>query len=149
MNNFAAIVGGFVFGFGLVISGMADPENVLAFLTLGEHWNPALIFVMGSAVTVTAIGYLLVRRLNSPLYATVFNIPANAKIDKQLIIGALVFGLGWGVSGYCPGPAIVAAFLLDARALVFGGAFLVGVFAFEWYQHLITSTHTPSTQADG
>ena len=130
MNRVAALLGGLVFGVGLAVSGMAEPANVLAFLRIGPGWNPALILVMGCAFTVTAIGYWAVRRRSQPLFATSFSIPAGMPIDRSLVIGAVLFGVGWGLAGYCPGPAIVGAFALDPRALVFFAAFLVGAFGF-------------------
>ena len=93
MNNISALIGGFIFGFGLVLSGMADPDNVLAFLTLNANWNPALILVMGAAVTVTTIGYNLVQRTGSPLYASAFNLPTKTIIDPRLIGGAFLVGV--------------------------------------------------------
>ena len=129
----AATVSGIVFGAGLAISGMADPQNVLAFLTISSAWNPALIFVMGSALLVTAVGYRMARLRVTPLWADEFSIPTNMAINTRLILGAALFGVGWGLSGYCPGPALVGGFLIDFRALIFLGAFLIGLFAYEFF----------------
>ncbi len=131
MNLISALIGGILFGAGLAVSGMADPQKVLAFLTLNANWDPSLIGVMGSALLVTGIGYGLVRRRLRPLWSTEFVIPDAAEIDRSLVGGAIVFGLGWGLSGYCPGPGLVGAFLLDIRALSFCGAFLAGLVGYE------------------
>lgn len=132
MKNLVAALGsGTVFGLGLVVSQMADPQVVLSFLTLDTGWNPALMLVMGGAVAVTFVGYRLIFSRARPLYAAQFHLPAPGDVDKRLVGGAALFGIGWGVTGYCPGPALVGAFALDSRALVFVAAFLVGIALFE------------------
>ena len=127
----AALGSGMVFGLGLVVSQMADPRVVLSFLTLDVGWNPALMLVMGGAITVTFIGYRLIFALGKPLYAKKFHLPVRGEVDKRLVTGATLFGVGWGITGYCPGPALVGAFALDSRALVFVAAFIVGIALFE------------------
>lgn len=131
MKNVSALVAGMLFGAGLVIAGMTNPEKVLAFLTLGAGWDATLIFVLGAAVIVAATGYALVGRRTSPLFDDEFHAPASTVIDARLIGGAALFGVGWGLSGFCPGPAIVGALTLDIRAVVFLIAFVVGVLAYE------------------
>ena len=130
-QRLAALVGGLIFGAGLVVSGMTDPQKVLAFLTLNAHWDPALIFVMGSAVIVATMGFALTRRRAKPLFDDVFHAPTNTLINKKLLSDAALFGIGWGVAGFCPGPALVGVMNGDLRAAVFVGAFLVGVVIFE------------------
>jgi uncharacterized membrane protein YedE/YeeE len=125
-----------VFGLGLVVSQMADPRVVLSFLTVDVGWNPALILVMGSAVTVTFIGYRLIVARGKPLYAARFRMPERGDVDKRLVAGATLFGVGWGITGYCPGPALVGAFALDSRALVFVAAFIVGIAMFEMLERV-------------
>ncbi len=134
MRALAALLGGLLFGLGLTVSGMTDPANVLAFLTLGAGWNGALVVVMGSAVVVTAVGYALTLRRDSPQFADRFEVPAPAAIDARLISGAVSFGLGWGLAGYCPGPALVGVFVLDARALVFFIFFQARLLLFQLFQ---------------
>ena len=134
MKSLSALIGGILFGLGLAVSGMADPQIVLAFLTLDSGWNPALIGVMGAGVVTTFIGYRLILRRQQPLNESHFDVPTNRQIDKRLIGGAAIFGVGWGVTGYCPGPAIVGAFALDTRALIFTAAFVVGVLVYEFLQ---------------
>ncbi len=131
VGSLAALAGGILFGLGLVISGMTDPLKVIAFLKLAAGWNPALIFVMGSALLVSALGYLVARGRAKPLLAEQFLLPTSSGIDARLVGGAALFGVGWGLSGYCPGPALVGAFTLDTRALTFFAAFLLGVAIYE------------------
>ncbi len=132
MKNFAALIGGIVFGAGLVVGGMTNPDKVLAFLTVGPGWDATLIFVLGGAVAVTTAGYRLFGGRDAPLFDSGFHMPSSTLIDKRLLLGATLFGTGWGLSGYCPGPALVGVFTLDNRALIFMPAFLAGVFAFEY-----------------
>lgn len=127
---FAALAGIF-FGAGLAISGMTNPEVVLAFLTLDANWNPALIGVMGSAVVVSTIGFAIARRRARPFADSEFHEPQAKQVDRRLMIGSALFGVGWGLSGYCPGPAFVGAASLDYRALVFMAAFVIGLLLFE------------------
>lgn len=126
-SKLAALVAGIAFGLGLVISGMTDPLKVIAFLKLAPGWNPALIFVMGSALLTSAVGFAVARRRAAPFFAELFMAPIKTDLDARLLVGAGLFGVGWGLSGYCPGPAIVGAFTLDSRALAFMLAFLVGL----------------------
>lgn len=123
--NVAAALCGLLFGAGLVVSGMADPDRVIAFLRLGPGWDPALMFVMGGAVAVTVPGYWLLHRRGKPLFADGFS-PRVAGIDGRLLLGAAIFGLGWGLMGYCPGPAVVAAGLGQWPALLFLPAMFAG-----------------------
>ena len=133
-QNFSALLAGVIFGAGLVVAGMTEPEIVLAFLTLNTQWNAALVFVLGAAVLVSTLGYRLVSWRQRPLYGVKFHAPASTIIDSRLLAGASLFGLGWGVSGFCPGPALVGAMTLDIRAAVFLIAYLSGVGLFELWQ---------------
>jgi len=103
----AAFVAGAVFGLGLVLSQMADPRIVLAFLDITGAFNPALLFVMAGAVAVTAVTFRIVLRRAHPLFEHEFRVPTSRAIDMRLIAGAAIFGLGWGLAGYCPGPVLV------------------------------------------
>lgn len=141
---FWALLSGACFGGGLVISGMTDPEVVLAFLTLDASWNPALIVVMGSAVTVASLGFAFARRREAPFADHEFHEPAASSLDSRLLLGAATFGVGWGLSGYCPGPAIVGAASIDFRALIFVGAYLVGITI---YQLLLSNAHPERTSS--
>lgn len=120
---------GLVFGAGIALSGMANPAKVLNFFDLAGNWDPSLAFVMGGALLVTAIGYRLVLKREAPVLETTFHLPSNRKLDVPLVAGSAVFGLGWGISGFCPGGAIPALGLGEVSAWAFVGAMLVGIFA--------------------
>ncbi len=102
------LVAGTVFGAGLVISGMTLPEKVRGFLDFTGAWDPTLAFVMGSAVLVHAVAYVLAKRRRAPLFAASFQLPTRRDIDGKLLLGAAIFGIGWGLGGYCPGPALAS-----------------------------------------
>jgi uncharacterized membrane protein YedE/YeeE len=125
-NLLIALLAGILFGAGLVISGMANPAKVLAFLRIDAAWDPSLAFVMGGALAITLPGFAWLRRRQKPLFADQFVSPALRPIDRRLVLGALVFGLGWGLAGYCPGPALVSAALLQPMAWVFVPSMLIG-----------------------
>ncbi|MGZ3215107.1 DUF6691 family protein [Paracoccus sp. T5] len=118
---------GLVFGLGLVISGMADPAKVLNFLDLAGSWDPSLAFVMGGATVTAFIGYRLVWRRPAPVLDQTFDIPRNRSIDRPLLTGAALFGIGWGIGGFCPGPAWTALPLLAPGTLIFVPMMLVGL----------------------
>jgi uncharacterized membrane protein YedE/YeeE len=120
-------IAGLIFGIGLVISGMANPAKVQNFLDLAGTWDPSLAFVMGGAVVVTFIGYRLAFLSRGPLLGDRFHIPGDTAIDARLLIGAGIFGIGWGVAGYCPGPALTALALAAKGTLVFVPAMLAGL----------------------
>jgi uncharacterized protein len=119
-------VAGSLFGSGLAISGMTDPARVIGFLDLFGVWDPALLFVMGGAVGVYGLGMLVVRRFGGPS----LKLPsaASSPIDRQLVIGAAIFGLGWGLGGFCPGPSIANLGALRIEALLFVPAMAIGMF---------------------
>ena len=146
MKNLSALLAGTIFGAGLVVSGMTDPQKVLAFLTIAPGWDATLIFVMGTAVLVTTLGYALIGKLTAPLFDGQFNLPDATQIDPRLLGGASVFGLGWGMAGFCPGPALVGVMTLDTRAMIFIVAYVVGVVAFEF---LLGSRRMVRATADG
>ncbi len=130
-KRLAALAGGTLFGAGLVIAGMTDPARVLAFLTVNAAWDPALIFVMASAMTVTMAGYALAGRRAAPWFDSTFRSPASSAIDRRLLSGAALFGVGWGVTGFCPGPALVGAMNLDPRAAILLAGFVAGALIYE------------------
>jgi uncharacterized membrane protein YedE/YeeE len=110
---------GLIFGLGLVISGMVDPQRVLGFLDIAGTWDPTLAFVMGGALAVTFVGYRWVMKRQAPLAAERFTLPERTDIDPRLIVGAALFGAGWGLGGYCPGPALTALTVGGWPTLVF------------------------------
>jgi uncharacterized membrane protein YedE/YeeE len=124
---------GVLFGLGLLVSGMSNPEKILAFLDLGGAWDPSLIFVMGGAVLVGLVAFYLAKNRTQSFFGDALQIPTRRDIDKRLVIGSLLFGLGWGIAGLCPGPALVALGTGHAKPLVFVLAMLVGMAACEWF----------------
>ncbi|MBL8714628.1 MAG: YeeE/YedE family protein [Myxococcales bacterium] len=121
----AAFLLGLLFTAGLALGGMTDPAKVLAFLDTRGAWDPSLAFVMGGAVGVTALAFPFVLRRRAPVFEPSFSLPKAAEIDARLIGGSALFGLGWGLSGLCPGPALVALVTLHPAALAFGAAMTV------------------------
>jgi uncharacterized membrane protein YedE/YeeE len=122
-----SLIAGLIFGLGLVIGGMANPAKVQNFLDVAGTFDPSLAFVMGGAVAVTFVGYRLVLRERSPLFADHFHLPTVKELDVRILMGSALFGIGWGLSGFCPGPAITSFPLLAKGTLVFVPAMLVGV----------------------
>ncbi|AJY53045.1 MULTISPECIES: DUF6691 family protein [unclassified Halomonas] len=108
MKTLMGYLAGLLFGLGLAIGGMTDPTRVLNFLDVFGDWDPTLMFVLGGAVTTTFIGYRLVLRRSQPLFAQAFQLPTRRDLDGRLMGGAVLFGIGWGLSGYCPGPAFAS-----------------------------------------
>jgi uncharacterized protein len=127
MRGLSGFLAGLVFGLGLVISGMANPAKVLNFLDLAGHWDPSLAFVMGGATLTAFVGYRLAWRRPKPVLAERFEIPSSTAIDRPLLAGAAIFGIGWGIGGFCPGPALTSLPLLAPGTLVFVPAMLVGL----------------------
>lgn len=127
MTTLLSLISGVIFGAGLTISGMADPRRVTAFLDLTGAFDPTLAFVMGGAVSVMAIAWGVQRRMRSPLAAEKFELPKTTFIDRRLILGASIFGIGWGIAGLCPGPALVGLVIVPDKAIIFVMAMLLGM----------------------
>lgn len=132
-----AFMCGLIFGLGLVISQMSNPEKVLNFLDVAGHWDPSLAFVMIGAIPVAAIGFFLTRQRKAPLFAKEFHAPTATKIDAPLVAGAALFGIGWGLVGFCPGPAITALGFGRFEAVIFIAAMLVGIGLFQAYEVML------------
>lgn len=128
----AALVSGALFGVGLAVSGMTDPQRILGFLDVFGDFDPALLFVLGGAVLTTLVLFRFVLRRPSPVLAERFQIPALKQIDRPLLVGAALFGIGWGLAGYCPGPALVGLGVLSPEALWFVPAMLAGMYLHRW-----------------
>lgn len=122
-----ALLIGLVFGTGIALSGMINPAKVLNFFDVAGTWDPSLAFVMGGALIVTAIGYRLVLKNPAPLCDTSFHLPARKKIDLPLLAGAGLFGIGWGIAGFCPGGSIPALGLGEPAALIFVASMVCGI----------------------
>ena len=129
MKNLLTLISGLLFGFGLLLSGMADPAKVQNFLDLFGTWDPSLAFVMGGAIAVTMPGFWLVTHRSKPFFNDVFHLPTRRDFDARLITGAAIFGVGWGLGGFCPGPAMTALPLAGEGTLIFVATMLTGMAA--------------------
>jgi hypothetical protein len=132
MQTFMALISGLLFGLGLVVSGMTDPAKVIAFLDLAGAWNPSLAFVMAGAIAVSLIGFQLARRRERALLGEEMHLPTARRIDTRLIVGATVFGAGWGLAGFCPGPALASLLSAGYKPAIFTVAMLSGMALFEF-----------------
>ncbi|KWT70385.1 MULTISPECIES: DUF6691 family protein [unclassified Variovorax] len=135
MIALASLLAGLVFGLGLIVSGMANPAKVLGFLDLAGDWDPSLAFVMAGAIAVGAVAFAVAKRRALSFLGAEMRLPSARYIDRRLVLGSVLFGVGWGVAGFCPGPALVALGMGEAKALVFVAAMLVGMGAFEYFEH--------------
>ena len=129
MNKFFSLLSGFIFGLGLTISSMTNPAKVIGFLDITGNWDPSLMFVMIGAIVVSAPIFYLLRNKTKPLFDLNFEIPTKKNIDKKLILGASIFGIGWGIVGFCPGPAISSLFLLYPLSILFVISMIVGFYS--------------------
>jgi len=134
IRNLTSLLAGLVFGFGLALSGMTHPEKVLGFLDVAGKWNASLLFVLGGAVGVTLVTFRFILRLSKPVLAEHFFITKETKIDRPLILGATLFGIGWGISGYCPGPAIALIASPNWELLAFLPAAILGAVAEKFFE---------------
>ena len=123
---------GALFGLGLLLSGMTNPAKVLAFLDLAGAWDPSLALVMAGAIAVALPMFAAARRRSRALLDGPLHLPTNSRVDRRLILGSLLFGVGWGLAGICPGPAIVLVASLVPQAVLFAAAMLAGMALYEW-----------------
>ncbi len=133
---------GGLFGAGLVVSGMVKPQKVVGFLDFGRNWDPSLVLVMVGAIAVHMVLYRVILKRGSPIYDFRFHIPTRKDIDPRLVIGAAVFGVGWGLGGFCPGPGIVSVGAGVAPALVFIGAMTAGMYLESFVSKLLAKPST-------
>jgi len=143
-SNLWAYVAGLVFGVGLVLAGMTDPAKVIGFLDLFGDWDGSLMFVMGGAIAMHFILFRVVTKRASPLFDTRFHLPTRRDIDPRLVTGAALFGIGWGLAGFCPGPGIVSLGAGSTAAIVFVLAMSIGM----WLQDA-TDKLSPSDSMEG
>jgi uncharacterized membrane protein YedE/YeeE len=131
MQLLTALLAGLVFGLGLIVSGMTDPSKVTGFLDLAGAWDPSLAFVMGGAIGVGLIEFRFPRTRSQSILGEPMQLPAARQIDRRLVLGGLTFGVGWGLAGYCPGPALASIATGGSKPLIFTVAMLVGMAIFE------------------
>jgi len=134
MIALASWLAGLVFGLGLILSGMANPAKVLGFLDLAGAWDPSLAFVMAGAIAVGMVAFMAARRRTVSLLGAQMRLPSARSIDRRLIGGSMLFGMGWGIAGFCPGPSLVALGMGEVKALVFVAAMLAGMGIFELFE---------------
>lgn len=138
--SLAAFASGLIFGLGLILSGMANPEKVLGFLDLAGLWDPSLAFVMGGAILVGLFAFGLARKRTLSFLGFDMKLPTSSRIDKRLMGGSLLFGVGWGIAGFCPGPGLVALGAGEQKAAVFVAAMLAGMAIYECIERRRPST---------
>lgn len=132
---FTSLLAGLVFGLGLIVSGMANPAKVLGFLDLAGAWDPSLAFVMAGAIAVAALAFALAKKRTVSFLGAAMRLPGSSRdIDRRLVFGSVLFGVGWGVAGFCPGPGLVALGMGEIKALVFVAAMLAGMGIFEFIE---------------
>jgi uncharacterized membrane protein YedE/YeeE len=134
MRRWIEFAVGLVFGWGLLLSGMTDPGKVQGFLDVFGNWDPSLAFVMGGAIVVGMFAFAAAKRRTTTFLGGALQLPTSRDIDKPLVVGALLFGAGWGLAGFCPGPGIVAMAAGEVKALLFVAAMLAGMLGYRWWQ---------------
>ncbi|WP_354443699.1 YeeE/YedE family protein [Marinobacter sp. MBR-99] len=138
--HIASLFAGLIFGLGLIVSGMANPEKVLGFLDIAGAWDPSLAFVMGGAVIVGLVAFTIARKRTLSFLGFNIKLPTNTQIDKRLIVGSMMFGVGWGIAGFCPGPALVAFGAGEIKGVVFVASMVAGMMLFEIAERMRAST---------
>lgn len=134
MNIITSLFAGLLFGVGLIVSGMANPAKVLGFLDLAGAWDPSLMLVMAGAVGIGLFAFVWAGRRKTTLLGGSLSLPTSRQIDRRLVLGSMVFGIGWGIAGFCPGPALVALGQGEVKAALFVSAMLAGMAVFEWLE---------------
>ncbi len=128
----AALAAGLLFGAGLAVAQMVNPAKVIGFLDIAGAWDPSLAFVLGGAVVTAALGFFIIRRVRTaPLFVAAFAAPVARAIDRPLVVGAILFGIGWGLVGLCPGPALAGLSIAPGRVALFVAAMIAGMAVFE------------------
>lgn len=127
MSFVITFISALLFGLGLGISGMTNPSNIIGFLDIFGDWKPALILVMGGAIGFHAVSYYLIRRRASPIIANTFKVPSKTHIDARLVIGSALFGIGWAIGGFCPGPAFAALITSNESLFIFIASMCAGI----------------------
>lgn len=139
MQIIMALAAGLLFGIGLIVSGMTDPAKVIGFLDLAGNWDPSLAFVMGGAILVGVFAFRMARKRDRSLLGTPMRLPTATGIDRRLVLGSLAFGAGWGLAGYCPGPALASLASGGEKPLIFTLAMLAGMAVFEVLERIASA----------
>jgi len=140
INRIFEFLVGLIFGLGLILSGMTDPSKVIGFLDLSGAWDPSLAFVMGGAVLVGVFAFAIAKKRTSTFLGGALRLPTTSQIDRRLLVGALLFGAGWGLAGFCPGPALVSMSAGQPKALLFVAAMVTGMAIFETAERIARRT---------
>ena len=146
MQKFIEFMAGLLFGMGLLLSGMSDPGKVLGFLDLFGLWDPSLAFVMGGAIMLGFFAFAVAKKRTTHFFGGTLHLPKSQHIDRRLVLGSVVFGVGWGLAGFCPGPGIVSMFSGQAQGTLFVLAMVAGMLLFEAADRLI---HQPRARQLG
>ena len=136
MQIFMALIAGLLFGIGLIVSGMTDPSKVIGFLDLAGRWDPSLGCVMGGAILVGFVAFRIAAARKSTLLGDAMRLPNATRIDRRLVLGGLAFGAGWGLAGYCPGPALASLASGSSKPIIFSAAMLLGMLIFALLERL-------------
>lgn len=144
MNRFVEFLVGLLFGIGLILAGMTDPGKVIGFLDLLGSWDPSLALVMGGAICVGVFAFAVAKKRTVSFLGEAMQLPRPGQVDRRLVAGSLIFGIGWGLAGFCPGPALVSLGAGHWQAAVFVLSMLAGMLAFEWARR-----GTPQLQTEG
>jgi uncharacterized protein len=145
MAIFLALAAGLVFGLGLIVSGMSDPAKVLGFLDLAGPWDPSLAFVMAGAIAVGVFAFAFARRRTRSLLGLELKLPTGGNPDFRLVAGSALFGVGWGIAGFCPGPALVALGMGQPQAVLFVAAMVAGMGIFEFFERIASQRTAPTS----
>lgn len=149
MKWLSAFVAGLVFGLGLILSGMTNPAKVIGFLDLAGQWDPSLGLVMGGAIMVASVGFHLAGKRSRAVLGEPMRLPTATQIDRRLVLGSLTFGVGWGLAGYCPGPAVASLLSGRSEPVIFVLAMLAGMALYEWQTRLSAAMPTPRPDTAG
>ena len=147
-NTLTAFAAGLIFGIGLIFAGMTDPSKVIGFLDFAGNWDPSLAFVMGGAILVGVFAFGRAKRSATSMLGAEMRLPTQQAIDKPLVIGSLMFGAGWGLVGFCPGPALTALGSGNGKAVIFVIAMVAGMAIFEFMQRVRTGSPDGSAVAN-
>jgi uncharacterized membrane protein YedE/YeeE len=142
-----SLLAGLMFGLGLIVSGMANPAKVLGFLDLTGAWDPSLAFVMLGAIAVGVVAFAVARKRTVSFIGAEMKLPTARHVDRRLLVGGTLFGIGWGIAGFCPGPGLVALGMGELKALVFVAAMLAGMAVFELLERRPRTAARPTAKA--